>query len=159
MTKKVPVLIAAVREGVTVPKYATPGSAGFDLQTAEDVVIPPGETVLIKTGLKMAIPEGYELQVRPRSGLSLKTKMRVANSPGTVDSDYREEICIIAENTSSVSFGSSPAQYEKTIIRFKAGERVAQGIIAEVTQAEFKLVDEQELGKTSRTGGFGSTGA
>lgn len=129
-----------------VPQYATSGSAGFDLHTVEDIVLHPGETKLIKTGLAISVPAGFEMQVRPRSGLSLKTNLRVANAPGTVDSDYRGEVCIIMTNTSVMSTE-----------RIKMGERVAQGVICPVYQVEFQVVENLE--QTSRgSGGFGSTG-
>lgn len=128
-----------------VPKYATPGAAGFDFVAIETVTIKAGETRLIKTGLSFAIPIGYEIQVRPRSGLSLKTKLRVSNSPGTVDSDYRGEVCVIIENT-----GDSD-------VLIQAGDRVAQGVLCPVYQAEFDVVDE--LDETERgINGMGSTG-
>jgi dUTP pyrophosphatase len=129
------------------PEYATPGAAGFDFVAIKDTEVAPGQTVLVKTGIAMAIPQGYELQVRPRSGTSLKTTLRVANSPGTVDSDYRGEICIIITNT---------AIYGDVIV-IKKGDRIAQGVICPVLQATFILCDE--LNKTKRgEGGFGSTG-
>ena len=129
------------------PEYQTKGAAGFDFHAIEDMEINPRQTVLVKTGLSVEIPEGFELQVRPRSGMSLKTKMRVANSPGTVDSDYRGEVCIIMENMGML--GSLPYQIKK-------GDRVAQGVICPVFQAVFI---EQDLSETERgEGGFGSTG-
>lgn len=162
------------------PKYATPGAAGFDLVAVEEVVIEPGETVVIPTGLAIEIPEGYELQIRPRSGITRKTKLRVANSPGTVDSDYRGEVGVIIDNIYQMEyelwrnqltpeyghvyniegnrddtyrFGTYP---EGTYIIHK-GERIAQGVIAPVIRAEFIEVDE--LSETERgAGGFGHTG-
>ena len=129
------------------PEYQTKGAAGFDFHAIEDMEINPRQTVLVKTGLSVEIPEGFELQVRPRSGMSLKTKIRVANSPGTVDSDYRGEVCIIMENMGML--GSLPYQIKK-------GDRVAQGVICPVFQAVFI---EQDLSETERgEGGFGSTG-
>lgn len=82
------------------PCYAKPGDAGMDVYSTEDILIPPGETRLIPTGISLEIPEGYEIQVRPRSGISLKTKLRVANAPGTIDSGYRGEIKVIVDNIS-----------------------------------------------------------
>jgi dUTP pyrophosphatase len=134
-------------EEAVIPTYQTPGASGFDFHAIEDMEIFPRQTVLVKTGLSMQIPEGYELQVRPRSGMSLKTKMRVANSPGTVDSDYRGEICIIMDNMSML--GALP-------FHIKKGDRIAQGVICPVVQATFI---EQDLTETERgEGGFGSTG-
>jgi dUTP pyrophosphatase len=138
--------IKRLSENSKIPQYQTNGSAGFDFHAIEDMEIFPRQTVLVKTGLSMEIPEGYELQVRPRSGMSLKTKMRVANSPGTIDSDYRGEICIIMENIGML--GSLPYEIKK-------GDRVAQGVICPVYQATFI---EDELSDTERgEGGFGST--
>ncbi len=138
------------------PKYETRGSAGFDLHALEDVVILPGETKLIKTGLSFEIPSNYVLDIRPRSGMSLKTKMRIANSPGTIDSDYRGEVCIVAENTESnkhAIFNFVPSQS----IKIKKGDRIAQGVLVAIAQGEFEL--KEELSETERgDGGFGSTG-
>jgi dUTP pyrophosphatase len=86
------------REGAVLPSYARPGDAGMDVCAAEDTVIMPGQTVVIPTGLKLAVPEGYEIQVRPRSGISLNTPLRLSNSPGTIDSGYRNELGIIMTN-------------------------------------------------------------
>jgi len=133
-------------EDAIIPKYQTVGSAGFDFHTVEDVTVFPKETKLVSTGLAFEIPEGYELQVRPRSGMSLKTKIRISNSPGTIDSDYRGLVSIIVDN---ISFhGSLPYEIKK-------GDRIAQGVICKVNQAVFI---EDELSETERgEGGFGST--
>jgi dUTP pyrophosphatase len=128
-----------------IPFYATVGSAGFDIASIEDISIPAGATALVHTGLGMAIPFGYELQVRPRSGMALKTSYLVKNSPGTIDSDYRGEIGVIVHN-----LGTAP-------LEIKAGDRIAQGVVAPCYQAAFYEVDE--LDETKRgCGGFGSTG-
>lgn len=133
-----------------VPKYATPGSSGFDLVAIEDVIIPSGETRLVKTGFAISVGEGYELQVRPRSGLSLKTFLRVSNSPGTVDSDYTGEVLVMMTNTQDVSRSQLP-------ITIKKGDRMAQGVVAPVVQVEFEEVPE--LDSTVRgSGACGSTG-
>lgn len=135
-----------LHEDAVIPQYQTKGASGFDFHAIEDMEISPRQTILVKTGLSMEIPEGYELQVRPRSGMSLKTKMRIANSPGTVDSDYRGEICIIMENFGML--GSLSFQIKK-------GDRIAQGVICPVFQAVFI---EDELSETERgEKGFGST--
>lgn len=137
--------VKRVHRDAVLPKYATEGSAGFDLYTVEDVSIYPNETKVISTGLKMEIPEGYELQIRPRSGISLKTTIRIANSPGTIDSDYRGEIGIIVWNV-----GNEKVDIPKHT-------RIAQGVLAKVDKAIF--IDVDELTNTSRgEGGFGSTG-
>ena len=130
-----------------LPKYETSGSAGMDLLAAidEDLVIKPGEVKLVKTGISIALEEGFEAQVRPRSGLALKNGITVLNSPGTVDSDYRGEVCAILINHSQVDF---------TITR---GMRIAQVVIAACIQAQ--IVEVEELDETQRgSGGFGSTG-
>ncbi|MFZ4713581.1 MAG: dUTP diphosphatase [Bacteriovoracaceae bacterium] len=132
-----------------LPAYETAGAAGMDVRAmlapGGEVVIEPMERILIPTGLKMAIPEGFELQIRPRSGLSLKTGLLVVNSPGTIDSDYRGELKIILGNLGKIS---------ETI---KHGDRIAQMVFAPVYKASFTPV--QELDSTSRgVGGFGSTG-
>jgi dUTP pyrophosphatase len=146
------VKIKKLHPDAVVPKYATEGSAGFDLVALENVIIYQGETLLIKTGLSVEIPMGYELQIRPRSGTSLKTPLRVANSPGTVDSDYRGEICVIMTNTDPLVPGYATERF--FILK---GERIAQGVICPIVQAEFEVVEE--LSSTDRgAGGFGSTG-
>lgn len=146
------VKIKRLHPDAVIPKYATPGAAGFDLVAIETVTIRPGETLLVKTGIAVEIPQGYELQVRPRSGTSLKTPLRVANAPGTVDSDYRGEVCVIMTNTHYDCINTEFGQFH-----FHKGERIAQGVICPVIQANFEEVTE--LSDTSRgTGGFGSTG-
>lgn len=126
-----------------LPKYQSLGSAGFDLHAAKNYVLMPGETELIETHLAFETPVGYELQIRPRSGLSAKTKLRVLL--GTVDSDYRGEVKVIIEN-----IGSMVSIIDK-------GDRVAQAILAPIVQAD--IVEVEELGETERnSGGFGSTG-
>ncbi|MEJ5171984.1 MAG: dUTP diphosphatase [Fimbriimonadales bacterium] len=132
-------------DGVRPPEYATPGSAGVDLRAAEDVTLKPMERKLVRTGLRMEIPPGYEGQIRPRSGLALRLGLGMVNSPGTIDSDYRGEIGVILVNLGSEE------------IRLSAGERIAQMVFAPVARAEFVPVDA--LHPTARGGGgFGSTG-
>lgn len=132
--------------GVKVPQYSHPGDSGFDIKARFEVVLQPGETNSIETGLFFEIPEGYELQIRPRSGLSLTTGLRIANSPGTVDSSYRGEVKVVATNT-----GTAP-------LVIYQGMRVAQGVLCPVIKAEFEQADLLE--PTSRgAAGFGSTGA
>ena len=130
-----------------MPKYETPLSAGVDLRANldENITLKPLERALVKTGLFMAIPAGYEAQVRPRSGLAFKKGITVLNSPGTVDADYRGEIGVILVNLSSEDFV------------VEDGERIAQLVVAKCEQAEFE--ETQELSETERgAGGFGSTG-
>lgn len=131
--------------GLDLPHYATGGAAGMDVVSAETVTLAPGARHAVATGLAMAIPHGYEIQVRPRSGLALKHGVTVPNTPGTIDSDYRGELKVIM-----INHGSEPFAIER-------GDRVAQLVLAPVTQAAWHEVDE--LAETERgTGGFGSTG-
>ena len=132
-------------EGLPLPQQATPGSAGFDLASAEDAVLGPMERKLVATGIRIAIPHGYECQIRPRSGLAIKHGISLPNTPATIDSDYRGEIKVPMINLGQESF---------TITR---GMRIAQMIFAEVAHARFELV--AELPESDRgEGGFGSTG-
>ena len=135
-------------EGLELPAYATEGSAGLDLRAAvEDVlVIAPGERVLVPTGLRVAIPPGFEGQVRARSGIALRHGVGLPNAPGTIDSDYRGELKVIL-----VNLGAEP-------IRLERGTRVAQLVVAPVTRV--RVVAVEALDATERgAGGFGSTGA
>ncbi len=136
-------------QGLPLPAYETSGAAGMDLRAAvEDeapVVLRPGSRAMIPTGLSIAVPAGFEVQVRPRSGLAAKAGITCLNSPGTVDSDYRGELKVILINLGAEDF----------IIR--RGERIAQMVVAPVVQAQWQLVDS--LDETARgAGGFGSTG-
>lgn len=134
-------------EGAIIPEYKTVGAAGADLCAFvnESVTIPQGKTAIIPTGLFFEIPLGYEVQIRPRSGLAAKNGVTVLNTPGTIDSDYRGEIKIILINLGDKDFV------------INKGDRIAQMIIAPVTQGTFEMVDE--LSQTERgEGGFGSTG-
>lgn len=141
-TAKIEITLA---DGAKMPRYATPGAAGLDLCSTHDIELAPLERTLAKTGIKMAIPQGYEGQVRPRSGLALRLGLSMVNSPGTIDSDYRGEIGVILVNLSNQT------------IKLQAGERIAQLVICPVEQVE--LIEVQELDETQRGGaGFGSTG-
>jgi dUTP pyrophosphatase len=134
-------------EGLPLPSYATDGAAGMDLLAAvtEPLIIPAGGRALVPTGLRIALPHGHELQVRPRSGLALKHGITVPNTPGTVDEDYRGELGVILLNA-----GAEPFTIER-------GMRIAQAVVAPVTRGSWKEV--AELPGTSRgEGGFGSTG-
>lgn len=152
-----------------IPAYAKPGDAGMDIYALEDFEVAPGERKIIKTGLKVAIPRGYELQVRPRSGTSVKTALRVANTPGTIDSGYRDEIGVIIENIepkvkdidydfdetgrpviTSILYGS--------VFNVGKGERFAQLVLNEVPSAAFYPVESVAQIGENRGGGFGSTG-
>jgi dUTP pyrophosphatase len=134
-------------EGLNLPQYATPLSAGVDLEAAVDapMTLKPGERALVPTGLALALPAGFEAQIRPRSGLAFKNGVTVLNSPGTIDADYRGEVKVLL-----VNHGQSDFVIER-------GMRVAQMIIAPFTQVSWSVVET--LDDTARgTGGFGSTG-
>jgi dUTP pyrophosphatase len=167
---KVNVKIKRLHPDAVIPQYAHEFDAGFDLVAAEDVIIEPGETKLVRTGLAISLPPNYELQVRPRSGISLRTKLRVANAPGTVDAGYRGEIGVIVDNIAqSSAYGIchyervdgtlDERRYEGYAATYliRKGDRIAQAVIKPVEQAHFVEVDE--LDETERgVGGFGSSG-
>lgn len=135
-----------VHPDAILPSYAHPGDAGMDVRSVEGLEIAPGARALVRTGLVMVLPAGWEAQVRPRSGLALKHGVTVLNTPGTIDAGYRGEVGVILAN-----FGDKPFYVAK-------GDRVAQIVIAPVTSAtidETEFVDETDRG----TGGFGSTGS
>jgi len=151
MTKGVSVEVQRLEHGkdLPLPKYETDGAAGMDLlaAVAEDapVTIEPGKRAMVPTGLAIALPFGFEAQVRPRSGLAAKHGLTVLNSPGTVDCDYRGEVKVILINLGDAAF------------TIKRGERIAQMVIAPVTQAQWE--ERDSLSETARgAGGFGSTG-
>ena len=147
MGNDVPVAILRLPhgDGLPLPAYATDGAAGMDVCAAEDVELAPGGRHAVATGFALAIPEGYEIQVRPRSGLAFKHGISVPNAPGTIDSDYRRELKVLLINHGQETF---------SIAR---GDRVAQLVLAPVTRAAFTEVDD--LDETVRgAGGFGSTG-
>ena len=144
MTK---ILIKRLSKQVSLPKYETSGSSGMDLSANIDakINIEPGKTAIIPTGLALSIPKGFEVQIRPRSGLAAKQKISVLNTPGTIDSDYRGEIKVILINLSQESF------------KVEKGLRIAQMVVCPVVQAQLKEVSD--LNETERgKGGFGSTG-
>ncbi|MCA0903150.1 dUTP diphosphatase [Qipengyuania aquimaris] len=131
--------------GLDLPRYATDGAAGMDVLSAEAVSLKPGQRHAVATGFAVAIPDGYEIQVRPRSGLAFKHGITVPNTPGTIDSDYRGELKVLLINHGDESFA------------IERGDRIAQLVLAPVTQAAWQEVDE--LDETTRgEGGFGSTG-
>ncbi len=132
-------------DGASAPFYATPGAAGMDIRSIEPVTLAPGERKLVRTGLTIAVPEGYEAQIRPRSGLALKKGISMVNTPGTIDSDYRGEVGIILIN------------HGQETVRLDVGERIAQMVVCPVVQVDVEVVDA--LDQTQRgDGGFGSTG-
>lgn len=151
-----------------IPTYANIGDSGMDIFALEDITINPGETKLIKTGLKVAIPIGYELQVRPKSGRSLKTKLRVANTPGTIDSGYRDEIGIIIENVNSpikdIEYHFEDGKVvidsilhgESYII--EKGDKFAQLVLTKISTCDFYQIENIGEIEGDRGGGFGSTG-
>ena len=141
------VKIKKLHNDALIPEYQTEGAAGFDLHALHEACVHPGETMLIRTGLAFEIPQGYELQIRPRSGLSLKTKLRISNSPGTIDSDYRGEVKLIVDNIANRRFDT---------LTIKQGQRIAQAVLTKVEKAEFQLTEE--LDDTVRNEkGFGSS--
>ena len=164
--KTILIPIEYCREGAKMPAYAHLTDSGMDVFATEDITIAPGETKLIPTGIKVAIPAGYELQVRPKSGRCLKTKLRVANTPGTIDAGYRDEVGVIIDNIEpfiksaemgeggilyNVEFGSS--------YTIGAGEKFAQLVLCEVPKAAFFEVETvSAIDNDGRNGGFGSTG-
>jgi dUTP pyrophosphatase len=140
-------IASLAEEGAELPRYASEGASGADVKAfiKNDIVIPPGSSCLIPTGLRLAIPAGFEIQVRPRSGLALKSQVTVLNTPGTIDADYRGEIGIILINHGKEHFVVAP------------GMRIAQLVLAPVVQALY--IPAQELAETARgCGGFGHTG-
>ena len=140
------VKIKRAHPDAVMPEYKSEGAAGFDLASCEDVTIPPFERVKVNTGLKMEVPEGYEVTIRPRSGLALKGRLLMPNSPGTIDSDYRGEVGLIFLNQSP---------YPVEIVK---GDRIAQGVLAPYVRAEWDET-EDDLSETVRgASGFGSTG-
>jgi dUTP pyrophosphatase len=162
----VEIFVEICREDAVIPKYANPGDAGMDVYAAENITIAPGKTVIVPTGLKLAIPEGYEIQVRPRSGISFKTPLRIPNSPGTIDSGYRDELGIIVWNSSDIctedkcntSYTLDDKGNKKGTYIIKKGDRIAQIVLQVVPTMTFTRVPSvKDLG-TNRGGGFGSTG-
>jgi len=137
--------IKKIKESAILPHYAHEGDAGVDLYSTEDYVLRPGQRVLVSTGLSMAIPKGYEGQVRPKSGLVLKHGISVCNSPGTIDSGYHGEIGVISINHSNEEF------------KIEKGTKIAQMIFNKVEEAEFEEVEELDNTKRGEEG-FGSTG-
>jgi dUTP pyrophosphatase len=138
--------IKKLSETAKIPTYANRGDAGLDLYSDNNFLLIPGDRALVKTGIAIELPEGYEMQIRPRSGLSVKHGITVLNSPGTIDSGYRGEIGVVLYNASRVPF------------EVRQGERIAQGVIAAYVSAdlvEVYALDESERGAN----GFGSTGA
>ena len=142
------ILIKRLSKEISLPKYETAGSSGMDLAAniAGNINIDPGKTAIIPTGLALSVPKGFEVQIRPRSGLAAKKKISVLNTPGTIDSDYRGEIKVILINQGQETFN------------VEKGLRIAQMVVCPVVQAQIKEVED--LSETERgKGGFGSTGS
>ena len=173
--KKIMEIPIELEDDIELPKYVHVGDAGIDIRASKDYDILPGKTELIKTGIKMAIPQGYEIQVRPRSGLSLKTKMRVANAPGTIDSNYRGEIGIIIDNIEPpikdityehiLNEDGTIKELKITSIlhgapcHIQKGDRIAQLVLSEVPLAHFYKVENIGIFNSERgEDGFGSSG-
>ena len=178
--RTVQIPIELCHEDAKIPQYAHISDSGVDLYALEDITVHPGQTVLVPTGIKVALPPGYELQVRPKSGRALKTKLRVANTPGTIDQGYRDEIKVIIENVDPPIraihfgrpiydasgntigydkdyFGEGSVEYGSDFFIGK-GEKFAQLVLMEVPKAAFYRVEKvQDIGE-DRGGGFGSTG-
>ena len=159
------IYIEKCRDTAVIPAYAHPGDAGMDIYAAADVTVEPGRSVLVPTGLKMAIPVGYEVQIRPRSGVSLKTPLRIPNAPGTIDCGYRDEVNVIVYNDSF--FQDEGLQEPLTIdmkgcihgtYKIRKGDRIAQMVVAKVEYATFKETDNVKAIGEDRGGGFGSSG-
>ena len=149
-SKHIQVTIKKLSEDAIIPTYANKGDAGADIYAIDSYVIKPGETVLVHTGIALKIPLGFEAQVRPRSGMSLKTKIRVANAPGTIDSGYRGEVCVIMHNVDNSLSANSYIIHK--------GDKIAQLVFNEVPKADFIEGEvEQEESNTRGSGGFGST--
>lgn len=150
-----------INSDAIIPEYKHSGDAGMDVTSSKDLMIRPGETRIVPTGLKVAVPEGYELQVRARSGVSLKTPLRVANGVGTVDSGYRGEIGIIIHNTST-----GWSRFRKRTLSqggagtyvISKGDRIAQLVLNKYEQIEVVPCDDVASIGLDRGGGFGSTG-
>lgn len=141
------VYIEKINDDVIIPIYTSAEDAGMDIRSYEDIVVKPHETKLISTGFKIAIPNGYEVQIRPRSGLSLKTNLRIANSPGTIDSGYRDELKIIVTNIS---------MNDDLVIN--KGDRIAQMVLCKYEKISFLEIEDIKAIKGDRGGGFGHSG-
>ena len=165
MSERIKLPIEKCRDNAVTPKYANDGDAGMDLYSCEDVLVKPGCSVLVPTGLKMAIPYGYEVQIRPRSGISLKTLLRVPNTPGTIDCGYRDEVNVIIYNASQREDASEEAPFtlndkgcKHGTYLIKKGDRIAQMVINKVEYADIEFVDSVSGIGEDRGGGFGSSG-
>jgi len=144
---RVPIIrLRASRDPLPLPQYMTPDAAGMDIHADldEEVTLPPLGRMLVPSGFAIALPQGYEAQVRPRSGLALRSGLTILNAPGTVDADYRDEVKILL-----INLGNQP-------VRLQRGDRIAQLVVAPVTRVQWQEVED--LPETERKGGFGHTG-
>lgn len=147
ITTAITIAVEICRSGAVIPRYAHPTDGGMDITCPIDITIPAGKTIIVPTGLKVAVPEGWMLLVFPRSGMSVKTGLRVANSPGLIDAGFRDEVGVILHNTGSEDFSIT------------AGTRIAQFVLMPRTETCFTPVASvAEIGD-DRGGGFGHTGA
>ena len=167
--KIVTIQVEKCSEDTKIPTYARVGDAGMDIYSTEEVTLAPGEKKLIGTGIKVAIPEGYEIEVVPKSGIALRTGLKVSNSPGTIDSGYRDEIKVIIENSEpsikdiEYTFDNNGNPVIKSILHGKSytiekGQKIAQIILKEVPMINFQEVKNISEISGDRGGGFGSTG-
>lgn len=167
--KIVTIQVEKCSEDTKIPTYARVGDAGMDIYSTEEVTLAPGEKKLIGTGIKVAIPEGYEIEVVPKSGIALRTGLKVSNSPGTIDSGYRDEIKVIVENSEpsikdiEYTFDNNGNPVIKSILHGKSytiekGQKIAQIILKEVPMINFQEVKNISEISGDRGGGFGSTG-
>lgn len=159
------IYIEKCREDAKLPAYAHDGDAGMDLYAAEDVIVEPGRSALVPVGFKMAIPYGYEVQIRPRSGVSLKTPLRVPNAPGTIDCGYRDEINVIIYNASTKHEEGieEPLTIDQKgcihgTYKIRKGDRIAQMVVAKVEYCSLVPSDDVKAIGEDRGGGFGSSG-
>lgn len=167
--KIVTIQVEKCSEDTKIPTYARVGDAGMDIYSTEEITLAPGEKKLIGTGIKVAIPEGYEIEVVPKSGIALRTGLKVSNSPGTIDSGYRDEIKVIIENSEpsikdiEYTFDNNRNPVIKSILHGKSytiekGQKIAQIILKEVPMINFQEVKNISEISGNRGGGFGSTG-
>ena len=159
------IYIEKCREDAKLPMYAHDGDAGMDLYAAEEVIVEPGRSVLVPVGIKLAIPYGYEVQIRPRSGVSLKTPLRIPNSPGTIDCGYRDEVNVIIYNASvkDETGSTEPLTIDQKgcvhgTYKIRKGDRIAQMVVAKVEYCKFVESDNVKSIGEDRGGGFGSSG-
>ena len=145
MSKTIKIKVKLLNKNAIIPKKASEGSSGYDIYACEDVSITSGKVALVHTGISVEIPKGFEIQIRPRSGLALKKQITVLNTPGTIDSDYRGEIGVILINHNDIP------------VFINKGDRIAQMVINEVFDSDFIAVNNLEESKRG-DGGFGSTG-